>query len=84
MGPGIALKGFSYLRYPIRETGIHTLPWTVGGRRTLWSQVLLTFPPISAAKKHDIPQAIFFAKSVYFKPALGSRPLLYDCALATV
>jgi hypothetical protein len=58
MGPGIAQNHSSYFRYPSRDLGTRTLPWTVGGRGTPSSQAYLTYPAKDVPKKHDIPLAI--------------------------
>jgi hypothetical protein len=49
--PISALNGVLCLGYPIRETGIHKLRWTVGDLRTSWSQVLLIFCALPCPEK---------------------------------
>jgi hypothetical protein len=65
------LKGTSYFRYPSRDLRTRRLPWTVGDRATLSSQAWLIYLAKDVPKKHDIPQAIFFVKSVFLLTALG-------------
>ena len=76
MGPRSALNLLLHFGYPRHTRDLTTAAGSVGQSYSPYMQAQLIFAAKDVPKKHNIPFAIFFAKSVHFKSAWGfHRPV---------